>query len=75
LGSLSFFIIDNKQVAFVIPSANRSASDPRALPVGSVVIFSDGEGSLVREMLGLFQDLSSDAKRITSCVTAAAKTA
>src|SRR5580765_5351932 len=75
LGSLSFFIIDAKQVVFVIPSATRGAGDPRALPVGSVVIFSDGEGSLVREMLGLFTDLASDAKRVTSCVTAAAKTA
>lgn len=83
LGSLSFFIVDRKQVAFVIPSKKTviaskppgSQRDPRALPVGSVVIFSDEEGSLVDEMLGLFTELASDARRVTGCAQTAAKSA
>ena len=76
LGSLSFFIIDNKQVVFVIPSTSDTfGGETRGLVVGSVVIFTDAEGRFIKEMMGLFHDLSADAKRITSCTVAVAKMA
>jgi hypothetical protein len=70
LGSLSFFVIDSKQVVFVIPSGTDRSRDSGGMPVASVVIFTDAEGSLVREMLSLYEDLAHDsnARRITKCV-------
>ena len=65
LGALSFVIVDDKEVIFAIPMAGRlDTSEPKALQLGTGVVFTDPDGSLVKEMLNLFDDLLLNADEI-----------
>ncbi len=65
LGSLSFVIVDDRIVIFAIPAANPSdAKDPRALHIGTVVVFTDPEHSLAKEMFNLYDELRLNADAI-----------
>lgn len=65
LGSMSFVIIDEKELLLAIPTVNRdNSSNLKASDLGAVVSFTDNEGSLVREMLQLFDELRLSAEPI-----------
>lgn len=74
LGAMSFLIIDDREIVFAIPSvasvANRTG-DPRALQLGTGVVFTDPDGILAGEMLSLFRELqlSANADEINTTVS------
>jgi hypothetical protein len=58
LSSLSFLIIDNKHIVFGIPTPIRCEDGKlKATQLGTALAFTDYEGSLVREISQLFDDL------------------
>ena len=74
LGALSFLIVDDKEIVFGIPSvAGRDLDDPRALSLGTGVVFTDLDGQLAKEMLALFRELQlgADADEIVNTVPSA----
>jgi hypothetical protein len=65
LGSLSFVIIDDKEIIFAVPTVTRTeTAQLKALQLGTGIVFTDCEGSLVKEMLNLFDDLRLKADEI-----------
>jgi hypothetical protein len=65
LGSLSFVIVDEKEIVFAVPAVTRTEmSQLKALQLGTGIVFSDNEGSLVKEMLNLFDDIRLRADEI-----------
>lgn len=67
LGALSFVVIDDRTVVFAIPAANPGeAKDPKALHLGTVIVFTDPEGLLTKEMLSLFNELCLSADPVYS---------
>ena len=65
LGSLSFVIIDDKEVIFAIPAVTHDTwVDQRALKLGTGVKFTDPEGFLVRQLDDLFDTLRLEASAV-----------
>jgi len=58
LSSLSFIIIDSKHIVFGIPTPIRCQDGKlKATQLGTGLAFTDYEGSLVKEISRLFDDL------------------
>ena len=67
LGSLSFIIVDDMEIVFAVPSVTRTeTAQLKAVQLGTGIIFADNEGSLVKEMLNLYDDLRMKADEIVT---------
>lgn len=65
VGSVSFIIIDDKEVVLAIPGIDRvETRELRASHLGTAMIFTDNDGALVKEMLNLFDALRDNADRV-----------
>lgn len=65
LSSLSFVIIDEKELFFVMPSLKRDEQYKlQALELGTGVVLTDNDGSFVQEMIRLFNNLRMNANPI-----------
>ena len=70
LGSMSCVIVDDKEIIFAVPTVVRSATaELKAANMGTALVFTDNDGSLVKEMLNLFDDLRLDSSEVLQLQT------
>jgi hypothetical protein len=67
LGSLSFIIVDDYEIVFAIPTITQNNYDElKATQLGTGITFTDPDGTMVKEMLNLFDDLRLGADPVLS---------
>lgn len=69
LSTISFVIVDDREVMLAIPSVTRTEDEQlEASRLGTIVFFTDPDGSLTREMRHLFDNLLLDADHVSSVI-------
>lgn len=67
LGSLSFVIVDDRDIIFALPDvAHSDTVERRGFHLGSGVVFTDNDGALVKELIHIFEELCYPADPIFS---------